>query len=184
MAQVKGTVINAWRNFLKERYGEDKVAKAVQSLDTNDRVQLLSPILDSSWHSMELQQVMNRLTRALATAADKDLAKDLGRYMADYVHTKVYSAMLGGDVNKNKTSDWFNDVLYKDLRKCVTERKESTSRVTFYYLEGKPTAGQCQTLSTFLARHVEIRGRKNVRCVHPKCLTKGADCCEFVVEWE
>ena len=184
MAKVKGTVINAWKNFLKERYGEDNLMSAIQSLDSDDRVQLLSPILDSTWYEMELQQVMGRLTKALATPTDKDLASELGRYTADYVYTKVYRTVLSG-ADRNKSTAWFDDLLFQDLRKCISEQTGPSSSVSrYYYLEGKPTSGQCRTLAAFLIRRHELTGKQNVTCVHQKCSSKGDDCCEFAFRWD
>ncbi|HEY7546031.1 MAG TPA: hypothetical protein VID27_14160 [Blastocatellia bacterium] len=185
MAKVKGTVINAWKNFLKERYGEDRLTAAIQSLDSDERAHLLSPVLDSSWYPMELQDVMSRLTKALASPSDKDLAQELGRYTADYVYTKVYRTVLTGSLEKNKTTDWLDDVLYQDLRRCVSEQTGPHSSVSrYYYLEAKPRSGQCRTLAAFLTRRHELIGRKNVTCVHQKCSSRGDDCCEFLLKWD
>ncbi len=185
MAQVKGTLINAWKSFLKERYGEDRLMSAIQLLDSNDRIHLLSPILDSTWYPIEMQQVMGRLTKILAAPTDKDLASELGRYMADHVYTKIYRTVLAGGAGKNKSTDWFDDILFRDLRKCVSESTGPTSSVSrYYYLEGKPTSGQCRSLGAFIIRQQELIGRQNVICVHQKCSSKGDDCCEFAVEWD
>ena len=183
MAMVKGTLINAWRNFLKERYGDDKVAGGIQALETADRNHLQAPILDSSWYPMELQEAMGRLTKAIAPSSDKDMATDLGRYTADYVHTKVYRTLLSG--KSKKALDWFDDVLYQDLRKCVSETTGPTSSVTrYYYLHGKPSRGQCRTISGYLVRQQELQDGKAVKCVHKKCMNNGNDCCEFLLQWE
>jgi hypothetical protein len=183
MAQVKGTLINAWRNFLKERYGEEKVASAIQSLNAGDRDYLQSPVLDSSWYPMELQDVMGRLTKTVVPPSDKDIATELGRYTAEYVHTKVYRTLLSG---KSKNAlDWFDDLLYQGLRKCVVERISPTSSVTrYHYLNGKPKRGQCRTVNGYLVRQQELSGWKNVKSVHQKCMLDGDDCCEYLLEWE
>jgi hypothetical protein len=185
MAQVKGSLINAWISFLKARYGDDKVASAIESLDASDRSDLQLSILDSSWYPIEMQKVMGRLTKVLASSSDRRLAEDLGRYTADYVYTKIYRNVLSWAPNKNQSTDWFNDLLYQGFRKCVSTQTGPSSSVTrYHYLEGKPTSGQCRTLGAFLLRMAGLRGKKNVSIAHQKCLAKGADCCEFVIEWE
>jgi hypothetical protein len=185
MAQVKGTLLNAWKSFLIDRYAEEKVSTAIESLDASDKLHLMSPILDSTWYPMELQQVMSKLTKALAARSDGDIASQLGRYTADYVLASVYRTVIANDSKKNKSVSWFDDLLYRGLRECKAEYTGPTSYVTwFYYLEGKPTAGQCRTLRAFLIRVSELRGRKNVTCIHRKCLARGGDCCEFLMEWD
>jgi hypothetical protein len=185
MAQVKGSMINAWRNFLKERYGDDKVAVAIQALDDDDRIPLESPILDSSWYPMTLQKIMGRLTRKLTPATETNLPLELGRYTADYIHTKIYRNLLEGNSNKAQAFAWFDDMLYKGLRTCVTESTGPTSYMIRYeYPDTKPTPGQCQSIKGYLIRQNELRGRKKATCVQQKCMAKGDDCCQFVIQWE
>jgi hypothetical protein len=184
MAKVKGTLINAWKNFLKERYGEAQLAGAIQGLDAGDRFYLQSPILDSTWYPMELQRTMGRLTRLMTQPTDKDLSVELGRYTADYVYAKVYRMLLKKP-QKDRAIDWFDDVVYQDLRKCVIERSGPTTCIArYYYQEDKPTTGQCRSIKGFIARKLELAGYQNVICTHPKCMAKGDDCCEFLMEWE
>lgn len=185
MAQVKGSLINAWKNFLKERYGEENVTKAVQGLAVDDKALLESPVLDSSWYPMELQKTMGRLTKTLAPPTDKKMGEELGRYTADYIHTKVYRNLLEGNAKKAQAFAWFDDILYKDLRKCTTEAIDQTSyRIRYEYPDVKPTPGQCESVKGYLTRQNELRGRKQVTCVQQKCMAKGAECCEFLVQWE
>ena len=185
MAEVKGTVINAWKKFLEERYGEHKVSQAIQSLDPQERSALQSPILDSTWYPIALQNVMGKLTRSVSGPADKDIAWELGRYMAEYVYSKVYRMLLKAKPNSGRPIDWFDDVVFRDLRTYVVETAGPSSCVVRYqYIEGKPTRGQCRTLQAFISRKLELAGYKKVTCGHEKCLAKGNDCCEFVMQWE
>ena len=184
MALVKGTLINAWKNFLKERFGETRLADALQSLEADDRFLVQSAILDSTWYPMKLQQIMGRLTKSLTTASDKDMALELGRYMADYVYSTVYRRLLKKP-HGDRAIDWFDDVVYQDLRKCVVETAGPTSFVArYFYLENRPTPGQCRSLQGFISRKMELAGYREVTCVHPKCLARGSDCCEFLMQWE
>jgi hypothetical protein len=185
VAEVKGTVINAWKKFLEERYGEHKLSEAIQSLDSQERSALQSPILDSTWYPIALQNVMSKLTKTLTLPADRDIAWELGRYMAEYVYSKVYRMLLKSKPNSSKPIDWFDDVVFRDLRTYVVEASGPASCLVRYkYLEGKPTKGQCRTLQAFISRKLELAGYKKVTCGHDKCLAKGNDCCEFLMQWE
>jgi hypothetical protein len=184
MAQVKGTVINAWRKFLTDRYGDQALNAAINSLSTPEKSELALPILDSTWYPIELQLIMARLTRALSKPSDSDLAGELGRYMADYVYASVYRGLLRGKPLKDRPIDWFDDVVYRDLRTYRVEMSgPSTCIVRYHYLEGKPTSGQCRTLRAFISRKLELMGYQHVSCAHQKCLSKGNDCCEFEMQW-
>lgn len=185
MAQVKGTLINAWKNFLVDRYGEDKLTAAIQLLDTGDRFYLQSPTLDSSWYPVKCQNILGKVTKSLATPADKDVATELGRYMADYVYAKVYRGLLKKAPNNRRAIDWFDDVVFRDLRKCEVEMSGPSSCIARYrYLEGKPTVGQCRSLTAFIARKLELAGYRNVTCVHTRCLATGGESCDFLMRWD
>lgn len=185
MAQVKGTLLNAWKNFLNDRYGEDQVAAAIQSLSAGDRLLLQSPILDSTWYSMEFEETLRRLTRFLATPSDKDMARQMGRYIADYFYAHAYRTLLRGKPGGGKALDWFEDLVYRDLREYdVDMTGPSSSVVRYRYREGRPTAGQCQTLKAFIIRKFELSGYQNVTCTHVTCVAKGDECCEFSVQWD
>jgi len=184
MAEVKGTVINAWKKFLAERYGEEPLNSAIQSLEAKERLRLQSPILDSTWYPIDVQQALSRVTRSLAKPTENDMATELGRFMADYVYTRVYSVLLKNKPGKDKPLDWFDDVVYRGLRTYVVEMTGPNSSVARYsYIEGKPTPGQCRTLQAFIARKMELAGYQGVSCVHQKCLAKGHDSCDFLMQW-
>jgi len=92
--------------------------------------------------------------------------------------------VIDEDAGRKKAVNWFDYVLFQDLRRCVSEATGPTTSATrYYYLEIKPTPGQCRTLKAFLIRMSELRGRKKVTCSHSKCQSKGDDYCEFLMEW-
>jgi hypothetical protein len=189
LAEVKGTMVKGWLNFLKERYGESKVSSAIEKLDPSDRSTLISPILDSSWYPLELQSALSKLTRTLRSALDRDVATQLGRYMAEYAYTRVYAnQLMDGPIKQGQSFGWVDKLLYQGLRKCEPEVTGPSSLVVRYYYERgiKPGEGECTSIAGFIARQMEMTGAFNVKCSHPKCLATGTarDCCEFGVKWE
>src|SRR5215212_674358 len=97
MAQIKGILLKAWKDFLKNRYGDAAVQDALNSLDAEDRM-LLSPIfLPSGWYPYSTLHSLRKLTRPLVTPSDKNLSVEIGRFMAEYVFTGVYRSLLEKD---------------------------------------------------------------------------------------
>lgn len=185
MAQVKGTLLNAWKHFLKDRYGEEKLNSAIETLAASDRLHLQSPILDSTWYPMEFERTLRRLTKSLASPSEKDLPAEMGRYIADYFYAHAYRMLLRTKPSKDKPLEWFEDLVYQNLRDYAVEMTgPSSSVVRYYYLESKPTAGQCQTLRAFIARKLELSGYQAVTCSHGRCAGKGDECCEFFMQWD
>jgi hypothetical protein len=187
MAEVKGVILNAWIQFLKSRYGEERVARGLQDLARAQEHQIAGAFLDSSWYPWESQGPLARLTRTLATPEDRNISFELGRFMADYAFEKVYKALLSREPDRLARNAWLEDSLFQGVRKGKSEMVgESSYLLRYTYEPGmKPTAGMCTSTIGFCFRQAELAGRTNVRVIHPeeKCAAFGNDCCEIVIEW-
>jgi hypothetical protein len=187
MAQIKGILLKAWKDFLKNRYGDQAVQKAFDSLSVEDRM-LLSPIfLPSGWYPYSTLHSLRKLTRPLVTSADKDLSVQIGRFMAEYVFTGVYRSLLEKDpVKQVEKFSWIRDFFFQETRKLETEiASNSRCFVRYRYEPGaKPTRAICESLIGFWGMTLELSGASGIRSTHPKCVTTGGDCCEFVFDWQ
>jgi hypothetical protein len=186
MAEIKGVLINGWMGLLRERFGETAVASAIESLDPADRAALSAPFLPSSWYPYDTLQVLSRLTRKIGTTGD-EFAIDIGKAMAQHACAGVYKSLIvSGPLKQVDRISWVGDMLYKDVRRCETERvSEKSGRVRYIYESGvRPTAGTCRSVMGFLTRMMELAGARSVTASHNRCVVTGADCCEFLLEWQ
>ena len=187
MAQVKGVLLNAWVQFLKSRFGEDQVVRAIQNLAPAQQHQVSSGFLDSSWYPFELHASLSALTRSLATQADRNLSFELGRFMADYAFDRVYKNLLSRESNRLARNTWLEDSFFQGVRKVKSEMTGESSYMMRYYYEPsmKPTTGMCASTIGFCFRQAELAGRENSKVIHPKekCAAYDNDCCEVVIEW-
>ena len=186
MAEIKGILLKAWVDFLKNRYGEHAVSEVLGGLSAEDRM-LLSPIfLPSSWYPYSTLHALRKLTRPLVTPADRDLAVLIGRFMAEYVFTGVYRSLLVKDpVKQVEKFLWIRDFFFRDANTLETEIiSQSRCLIRYRYETGaKPTRAICESLSGFWGMTLELAGASAIKTSHPKCLTTGGDCCEFLFEW-
>ena len=187
MAEVKGTIVKAWLNFLEARYGRSHVASTIQALDPTDRSFLSSPLLDSTWYPMELQTSLGKLTRLLRRDHERNLSLELGRHIAEYAYTTVYARQLKDDpIKQAERFGWLDRLLYQGLRECETEvTGPSSILVRYRYSRGyKPGPGECSSIAGFICRQIEMAGASRVKFVHDKCLAAGvSNYCEFSVKW-
>ncbi|MEW6209877.1 MAG: hypothetical protein AB1631_16045 [Acidobacteriota bacterium] len=186
MAEIKGVLINGWMGLLKDRYGETALTAAIESLDHLDRAALSAPFLPSSWYPYDTLQVLSRLTRKIGATGD-EFALDIGKAMAQHACAGVYKSLIvSGPLKQVDRISWVGDMLYKNVRRCETERvSESSGLVRYIYESGvRPTAGTCRSVMGFLIRMMELAGARGVTASHHKCVVKGADCCEFLLEWK
>ncbi|MBI3650766.1 MAG: hypothetical protein HY231_06925 [Acidobacteria bacterium] len=186
MAEIKGILLSAWMEFLKKKYGASALAQALDTLPGEDRVLLSSPFLASSWYTYSALSSLRKLTRLLATPADKDLSLEIGRVMAAHVFTGVYRTLVAKDPAKQVEKIlWIKDFFFKDSLILETELlSPSRCLVRYHYDAGaKPTSAVCASLKGFWSQTFELAGATNIQASHPKCAAKGADCCDFIFAW-
>lgn len=187
MAEIKGVLLTAWMEFLKNRYGEKAVADTIEKLRVEDRVLLSSRFLPSSWYPYATLHALRKLTSPLATEADHDLSAEIGRHMAQYVFTGVYQSLLVKDPAKQVTKfTWIKDFFFRETRTLETEITGERSCIVRYRYEpgATPTNAICESLAGFWSRTLELAGAFGVTCIHPKCVANRAAYCEFVFDWE
>ena len=187
MSEIKGALLKAWIDFLKERYGSQAVSDATQTLKPEDKQQLTAPFLDSSWYPYDTLHILRRLTRVLLTPADGDLSTLVGSHMAQQVFTGVYRSFLTADpIKQVEKFAWIQEFFFRETRRLETKvngPQKCTVRYE-YRQSAKPTRGICNSLLGFWSRTLELSGAVNVRAEHTNCVVHGADTCEFVFEWE
>lgn len=186
MAEIKGILINGWMALLKDRYGQAALSAALEMLGPLDRAVLATTFLPSSWYPYDTLQVLSRLTKRIGDVSD-DLAIDIGKAMAQHACAGVYKSLIVADPLKQVDRiSWVGDMLFRSVRRCETERTgEASGLVRYIYEVGvKPNAGTCKSVMGFLMRMMELAGASGVSASHPKCVVKGADCCEFLLQWQ
>jgi hypothetical protein len=187
MAEIKGILLNAWMTFLKDRYGAQAISQGLNQLDEEDRFLLSSPFLASSWYPYSTLHSFRKLTQPLTTPADQNLSREIGSYLAEYVFTGVYKSLLDKEPLKQvEKFSWIRTFFFQETRTLETEIiSDNRCLVRYRYEKGAtPTRAICESLSGFWSKTLELSGAAKVRSTHPKCVAKGAACCEFIFEWE
>ena len=186
MAEIKGILLNGWMKFLKDRYGEEAVAKSLGGLSPEDHRLVPALFLDASWYPFDALHALRRLTRPLVTRADGDLTVEIGRFMAQHAFTGVYRPLLANDpIKQVQKFTSIVEFFFREARKLETEITGPASCLVRYHYEAgaKPTRAICASLSGFWSRSIELAGASKVKASHPKCVAAGSDCCEFTFEW-
>jgi hypothetical protein len=187
MAEIKGVLLTAWVGLLKNRYGEQAVTEAIQALEPEDRLLLSKSFLPSSWYPYSTLHALRKMTRLLATPGDQNLSVEIGRYQAEFVFTGVYRSFLVKDPLKQvEKFSWIKEFFFKDARTLETEiLSDRRCLVRYTYApEAKPTRAICESLGAFWSKTLELSGADKIKLTHIKCVASGADCCEFIFEWD
>ena len=186
MAEIKGILLNAWSKFLKDKYGEEAVAKAAAGLSPEERRLVPAMFLDASWYPFDSLHALRKLTKPLVTRTDGDITVEIGRSMAQTAFTGPYKALLAHDpIKQVQKFTSIGEFFFREARKLETEITGPASCLVRYRYEAgaKPTKAICISMGGFWSRSIELSGASRVKTAHPKCFAAGADCCEFVFDW-
>jgi hypothetical protein len=186
MAEIKGILLTAWMDFLKTRYGSQAIGIAINTLDRENLLLVSAPFLASSFYPYTSLYALRKLTRSLATSADKNLSVEIGRVMAEHVFTGAYRSLVAKNpIQQVEKISWVKDFFFKDSLILETElMSECRCLVRYRYDSGaRPTSAICDSLKGFWSKTLELSGASNLKAAHPKCAVHGANCCEFVFDW-
>ncbi|HJQ24335.1 MAG TPA: hypothetical protein VKA60_10505 [Blastocatellia bacterium] len=187
MAEIKGVLLNAWVDLLKQRYGEQAVMQAFEVVSRNDPSLRSAFFLPTNWYPYSALDSLRQVTRALATPGTPTNAVEVGQHMAAYVFTGVYRALLAKDpVKQLEKFPTIREFFFHDTHKLEIEHTgESRCIVRYRYEPGlKPTRAVCESLGGFWSKALDLAGATDTRFAHPNCILKGYSCCEFALEWQ
>ena len=187
MAQIKGVLLNAWVELLKQRFGEQAVVGAFDAVSRENPLLRSSFFLPTNWYPYSTLDGLRQVTRQLATPAKPVLSVEVGRFMAEYVFTGVYRSLLVKDPARQlEKFPSIKEFFFHDTYELEIEHGgESNCLVRYRYEAGtSPTRAICESLGGFWSKALELAGASNVRFAHPRCVLMGGSCCEFTLAWQ
>ncbi len=187
MAEIKGVLLNAWMELLKQRYGQEAVSQAFNAVSRKEPSLLSSFFLPTSWYPYSTLDGLRQVTRALATPATPTLSVEVGRFMAEYVFTGVYRTLLVKDpVKQLEKFPSIKEFFFHDTYDLEIDKTgDSRCLVRYRYEPGaSPTRAICESLGGFWSKALDLAGASNTRFAHPNCVLNGGPCCEFTLEWQ
>jgi hypothetical protein len=187
MPEVKGIQVKGLLKFLSDRYGEDRLNGAFQSLSVKDQACLPSIVLDSSWYPHTIWRVVRRITRQLDPNGDSKLAIEMGQAMAHYAFRGAYRTLVVESPLKQVAKlPWINDLFYRNTRTVeIVDTGKSSCLIKYHYVpSAKLTRSSCLISMGFCIGILELSGAKEVKANHTKCSLNGSDSCEYSFQWK
>src|ERR1051326_1721547 len=116
MAEIKGIILNAWINFLKEHFGNQLFNDALQKLNPEDRSLLQTRFLAFKWYPYNIIYPIGKFSYQLGSS-EKDLFIQIGRFTASYVFNGPYRTLLAKDpIKQIEKFSWIGEVFYNETR--------------------------------------------------------------------
>ena len=180
--KVKGAMVRAHLQFVKDKLGEPAVARTIESLPPAVAAEVQS-ILASSWCAFQSLIALDRAIARIAGRDEKELMRELGRYSAQINLSTIYRA-----VNRDDIHDFFRHSAalhrqFQDFGDCAYEHVDEThARITVRNAASYSPA-YCASEAGYLEQVIATHGGKDVSVTESACQCAGDDRCTFELRW-
>lgn len=184
MAKVKGTAVQSSLRYVRERFGEDALARVIEALPDGDRNVLGHGVLASSWYATEaLLRFMQEAERQLR-AEEPDVVRRMGRASCDYGLSGVYKIFFkvgSPEFIISRAARVFSS--YYDTGELrMAESGPGRAIAELVGFEGGAPQF-CERIFGWMQRTLELAGAKNLRSAHSACVHRGDPVCRFEGTW-
>jgi len=182
MAQVKGTAVLSSVRYVRERFGEEALARVLAALP---ELRLRDGVLASAWYPMaSFLAFMVEAERQLGVQ-EPAVVRNMGRASCDYGVTGVYKVFFkvgSPEFIMGRAARVFSS--YYDtgeLRMMESRRGRAVAEIRG--LDG--SAPQfCERIFGWMQRTLELAGARNLRSAHSACVHRGDAACRFEGTWD
>lgn len=183
--QIKGLILHARLEFVKEHFGKDAWSRVLESMSDEDRQILGDVIVTVKWYPFEVGERLDRAIVDVLGGGDEGIFEEMGVKSARRSLLRVHKSFLTpGDPQAfmNKA-----DIIYKFYYDTgYREYKETgpNSGVISTYEAETFSAADCLTVVGWYKEGLKMCGARNVQVVEEECRAKGGTCCRYRFTWE
>lgn len=183
--KIKGTVISARREFVKEHFGENAWVKVVSALPSEDQEKIKGTIMPSNWYTFEIG---NRIDKAIVQVlgnGKESFFEELGAESARRILTKEHKSFI---VNSDPQAFMKKaGLIYKFYYDTGTRDYKETgpfSGVITTYDSDTFSIPDCLTVIGWYKEALKMCGANNVTAAEEECRAKGGSCCRYRFQWK
>jgi hypothetical protein len=181
---VKGSMIQATLQVIKDKYGTLAYQKIVDSIQANFKKEIEKGILTGSWYPIELHaSIYNVLDKEYAHG-NQQYFLEIGRMEADLAGKTVYRFLtkLAGPTLTVRAAKQLWGLTYSASKVEVHAGEKSLD----FTILGFPLADKnyIATIAGYIKRSLEIAGAVKVEGTKRKCITQGDEYISFSYKWE
>lgn len=180
--RVKGAMVRAHLQFVRDRMGEAALAQTLEALPKELAAEVHN-VLTSSWCAFESLIQLDRAIARVAGGDEKELLRELGRYSAQINLSTVYRAFHRDDLHEFFRHSAMLHRQFQDFGTCEYEHVgEGHGRIS---VRGavcySPT--YCTSEAGYLEQVISTHGGTSVSVVESACQCAGDDRCTFELRW-
>jgi uncharacterized protein (TIGR02265 family) len=181
--KIKGGVLQARLQFVREQRGDEAADRVLKSLSEDDR-KICRQLLVGMWYPFEINE---RLDAAIAAemGIGERVFELIGEKSAQHNLSSAHRLFIvAGDPHALlRRAQQIYSMYYNDAGRRIYERLGDRKAVLRTFDAEMFSRHDCLTNIGWHRKAIEMCGVTNVRVTETKCRAKGADICEYVCEW-
>ena len=185
MAQVKGTAVQSSMRYVKERFGENALARVIERLPEGDRGSFGHGALSSAWYGMDAFLRFMQEAEKQLHAQEPDLVRRMGRASCEYGVTGIYKIFFkvgSPEFIISKAARVFGSYYDTGELKIAQSGPGLAVAELVGFEGGAPQF--CERIYGWMQRTLEMSGAKGLRTAHSACVHRGDPACRFEGNWE
>ena len=181
---VKGSPVRSLQKFIDSELDAAQRAVVLSALPPEYAARFRSPILATETIPVHM---LNRLTEEAAKAKGEPLeqfARRAGREGANDAVTGIYrffALVMTPPAVLGKAGQMWSS-LYNRGQLQVLDQTDNSARIRAANFPFEPAG--CARFHGWIEKMAELTGAKNIRVEQTQCFAKGAECCEWSLQWE
>ena len=183
--KIKGVVLRAREEFVKDHFGEDAWLKVIEALPDSDKSMIGDMLLTARWYPFALGERLDQaIVETLGDGSSK-IFQDIGAKSAERNLTREHRTFLTpGDPHAFLKKAGIIYKFYYDTGYREYEETGPTSGVLTTYEAETFSVPDCLTVVGWYREALKMCGATDVRIVEEECRARGGSCCRYRVEWK
>jgi uncharacterized protein (TIGR02265 family) len=180
--RVKGAMVRAHLQFVRDRLGEQAVARTLAALPS-EVAEEVDGILVSTWCKFESLVALDLAIARVAGRDPRELMRELGRYSAQINLSTLYRAFHRDDIHEFFRHSATLHRQFQDFGVCAYQQLGDTSgRVTIRDAACfSPT--YCASEAGYLEQVIATHGGTGASVTESACQCASDDHCSFELRW-
>ncbi len=181
--RVKGAMVRAHLQFVRDRLGEPALALLLKNLPAAVAADVQG-ILPSTWCAFESLVTLDRMIARVAGRDERELMRELGRYSAKINLSTIYRAFHRDDIQEFFRNSATLHRQFQDFGDCEYERvADGHARISVRNAVCFSPA-YCSSEAGYLEQVIATHGGTSASVTESACQCANDDRCTFELRWQ
>lgn len=183
--QIKGVVLHARKEFVRDHFGEDAWDKILGTMPEEDRCMLSENLLTARWYPFKVGERLDRAIVDVLGDGSNRIFEEIGIKSAQRNLTKEHRTFVTpGDPQAFMKKAGIIYKFYYDKGRREYEATGPTSGVITTYEAETYSVPDCLTVIGWYKEALKMCGATEVRAYEEECRAKGGARCRYRFEWK